>query len=171
MIERGASPDLAKLSKMVKTVERIEDNKALANYYMSSSWKTENNTSSYLRKRSKDKWQNGSYVPYCCEGPYEVGNPNKRFKSEPTKPKTLDKGKEQNQALYQRQAPKEANNKPTAGPSKPTHGKLCFACGKSGHFANDPTCKRYGKSQLFAIREDEEINSLSDNELVVHLVK
>ncbi|KAE9392565.1 hypothetical protein BT96DRAFT_1000207 [Gymnopus androsaceus JB14] len=29
MIERGASPDLATLSKMVKTVERLEDNKAL----------------------------------------------------------------------------------------------------------------------------------------------
>ncbi|KAE9384332.1 hypothetical protein BT96DRAFT_1008187 [Gymnopus androsaceus JB14] len=36
MIERGASPDLAMLSKMVKTVERIEDNKALENFYLTS---------------------------------------------------------------------------------------------------------------------------------------
>ncbi|KAE9385043.1 hypothetical protein BT96DRAFT_1007435 [Gymnopus androsaceus JB14] len=36
MIERGASPDLATLSKMVKTVERIEDNKALKNFYLTS---------------------------------------------------------------------------------------------------------------------------------------
>ncbi|KAE9397191.1 hypothetical protein BT96DRAFT_941129 [Gymnopus androsaceus JB14] len=36
MIERGASPDLATLSKMVKTVEHIEDNKALENFYLMS---------------------------------------------------------------------------------------------------------------------------------------
>ncbi|KAE9383766.1 hypothetical protein BT96DRAFT_1008808 [Gymnopus androsaceus JB14] len=36
MIERSASPDLATLSKMVKTVERIEDNKALENFYLTS---------------------------------------------------------------------------------------------------------------------------------------
>jgi len=36
MIERGASPDLATLSKMVKTVERLEDNKALETFYLKS---------------------------------------------------------------------------------------------------------------------------------------
>ncbi|KAE9396141.1 hypothetical protein BT96DRAFT_996960 [Gymnopus androsaceus JB14] len=36
MIEHGASPDLATLSKMMKTVERIEDNKALENFYLTS---------------------------------------------------------------------------------------------------------------------------------------
>ncbi|KAE9392563.1 hypothetical protein BT96DRAFT_944529 [Gymnopus androsaceus JB14] len=36
MIERGASPDLATLSKMVKTVERLEDNKALEIFYLKS---------------------------------------------------------------------------------------------------------------------------------------
>ncbi|KAE9391580.1 hypothetical protein BT96DRAFT_945272 [Gymnopus androsaceus JB14] len=36
MIERSASPDLATLSKMVKTVEQIEDNKALENFYLTS---------------------------------------------------------------------------------------------------------------------------------------
>lgn len=53
MIERGASPDLAKLSKMVKTLEGIESQKALTNYYVSSSKKTEKLESSYLKKRMK----------------------------------------------------------------------------------------------------------------------
>lgn len=41
MIDRSASLDLAKLSKMVKTIEHIEDNKALADYYVMSSKKTD----------------------------------------------------------------------------------------------------------------------------------
>ena len=35
--------------------------------------------------------------------------------------------------------------------------KLCYACGKPGHYANDPKCERYGKPRLFAIREDDSI--------------
>ena len=53
MIEKGASPDLAKLSKMVKTVEHIEDNRALANFYIVSSKKTQQIQSPYLNKRSR----------------------------------------------------------------------------------------------------------------------
>src|SRR6201999_3837582 len=49
MIERGASPNLAKLSKMVKTVERIEDNRALANFYIASSRKTQERESLYFK--------------------------------------------------------------------------------------------------------------------------
>lgn len=40
MIERGASPDLASLSKMVKMVKWIEDNKNLSEYYIASSTRT-----------------------------------------------------------------------------------------------------------------------------------
>ena len=55
MIEQGASPDLAKMSKMVKTVERIEDNKALADFYISSSKKTKLSESNYLNKRLRNE--------------------------------------------------------------------------------------------------------------------
>ena len=39
--------------------------------------------------------------------------------------------------------------------------KLCYACGKPGHYAHDPTCEWHGKPHLFAIREDD---SLEDPE-------
>lgn len=169
MIEEGASPDLAKISKMVKTVERIENHKALANYYVSSSKKIEKTPSPYLKKRYKTERREGRYQPFRREENTNVRNDGRYSsgtKPDNQYPKSSDKGKERATAPAAKPASKETGyaKKPNTGSIKNTHGKLCFSCGKPGHFANDPTCKRYGKSRLYAIREDEVLDPPSDDQ-------
>ncbi|KAE9401749.1 hypothetical protein BT96DRAFT_991747 [Gymnopus androsaceus JB14] len=55
MIECGASPNLTTLSKMVKTVEHLEDNKALKIFYLKS--KTSVEEPDDFRYKSNVKWQ------------------------------------------------------------------------------------------------------------------
>ena len=60
MIDQGASPDLAKLSKMVRTLQCIEENNALKDYYIKSSKKTCFEPT-YLTKRLKEENKSGNY--------------------------------------------------------------------------------------------------------------
>ena len=63
MIERGASPDMASLRRMVRVVQRVEDNKALMDYYVSSSRKTQPTESAYFTKRVKIERRSGGDRP------------------------------------------------------------------------------------------------------------
>ena len=60
MIERGATPELPSLNKMVKTVARIEDNKTLTDYYISTGKKARDVESPYFIKRMKNERREGS---------------------------------------------------------------------------------------------------------------
>ena len=67
MIDQGVSPDLAKLSKMVRTLQCIEENNALKDYYVKSSKKT-CFKSTYFTKRLKEECKSGNYpLPKCAE--------------------------------------------------------------------------------------------------------
>lgn len=75
------------------------------------------------------------------------------------------KGKEHMNAPPKPSSKEQNAKRPNVGPSKSPHEKLCFSCGKVGHFANDPSCKQYGKARLYIMREDKDLNPLSDHHL------
>src|SRR5215471_233719 len=157
MIERGAVPEYASIRTMVKTVQRIEDNRVLQNFYVRNQKPSDPKDSKYYVRRIRRERNEGPKQrdgkPISLEGKlYRIVRKNKqnpKLTEESNKrftPRTNDKGKAR------------------ANPPAQTTQKLCYACGKPGHFANDPTCERYGKPRLYAVQEESESQQEESND-------
>ena len=157
MIERGASPDMASLRRMVRVVQRVEDNKALMDYYVSSSRKTQPTESAYFTKRVKvERRSGGDRPPQRSEyaSTVKTDGKNQQYSRTTTeRPKASTSQNRGHKSYDNHRVTTESVviNKSNKDSKLTEHSKLCYACGKPGHYANDPTCKRYGKPRLFAI--------------------
>ncbi|KAJ3767868.1 hypothetical protein FB446DRAFT_651431 [Lentinula raphanica] len=162
LIDKGAVPEYAKINTIVKAVERIEDNRVLQNYYVSSSRKKSKEIS-YFNKRSKYEKKTSSEPPPFKPKPVMVdGKPYKyvRFSKQP---KHAGRVQSISAPQYKGKDLSREHNKSkrdsTGEKRKPIDkgSQLCYACGKVGHYANDPTCERYGQQRLYSIQEDDQM--------------
>ncbi|KAJ3720047.1 hypothetical protein C8R42DRAFT_643332 [Lentinula raphanica] len=161
LIDLGAVPEYAKINTIVKAVERIEDNHVLKDYYVSSNRK-KGKESSYLEKRSKFERKLSNSGPDYKPKPVMVdGKPYKyvrfhkhdkpagRIQNLPTNP---NRHKKHEQDRGKSKGITEGDRHKTSG--KPS--QLCYACGKVGHYANDPSYERYGQSRMYSIQEEDQ---------------
>ncbi|KIK51937.1 hypothetical protein GYMLUDRAFT_64535 [Collybiopsis luxurians FD-317 M1] len=157
LIDRGAVPNYAKIATMVKAVERIEDNRVLEDYYISASRRQlGTRDSSYFTERLKREQRNTPYNSASFRNTNAAHNGQnlqlvKTMNSLPgvqiQQPNTTTSGKPSVNSNS------NVTTKPTVKSNTMPH-KLCYACGKPGHFANDPKCERHGKSHLYAIQDE-----------------
>ncbi|KAJ3717171.1 hypothetical protein C8R42DRAFT_724803 [Lentinula raphanica] len=158
LIDNGAVPEYAGIQTIVKAVKRLEDNKVLQNYYVSSTKKPQN--SSYYANRLK-KEQKYSNAPSTSSKPIILnGKPYKavHYKSSEKPAGSFKRMNAPPENKYNKQ--KVDSNKPVDNkkPNK-SSAQLCYGCGKIGHYANDPKCERYGQPRLYSIQEEETENS------------
>ncbi|KAJ8087820.1 hypothetical protein PM082_006670 [Marasmius tenuissimus] len=165
MIDRGAVPDYSDVETMIRAVQRYEDDIALKKYYLNrknrpeSSGNTNNHSNRYqthgpdANNRSRPQ---GRPDPARMIGGKRF-KPARRSRSrskdrERTTTRKPGSGFKFGQFKSNNAPPK--GDKPKVSRTEAEQKKLCFGCGQSGHYANDPTCSRYGQPRLFAIGED-----------------
>jgi hypothetical protein len=167
LANQGIVPEYAKLRTMVKAVTRLEDNRHLEDYYVTSRKKPGIEDSKYLTKRIRRESKvqpSGSTGPY-KSGPVIVkGRPfqlvKRRFSNYKAKPVRTE-----NTLRSTGQVTNSKSSKPKPSGDASTR-KLCYGCGKPGHFANDPTCERYGQPRMYVIQEEDEQEEIESPPIV-----
>ena len=119
-------------------------------YYVSSSRKTQSTESAYFTKRVKvERRSGGDRPPQRLEyvSTVKTDGKNQQYSRTTTERPKASTSQNRGHKSYDNHCvtTKSVVINKSNKDSKPTeHSKLCYACGKPGHYANDPTCERHG---------------------------
>ncbi|KAF5366686.1 hypothetical protein D9757_013576 [Collybiopsis confluens] len=175
---------------MAKEVQRIEDNRELEDYYIRTHRESSASNSklqNYVRKRTKQDSELKEIHYNIEQNDTEEDTPtfkrliidgkkyNVRYQPKNDQRNSYTKNnKYRNNTRhtgYNKAQNENSNNRnrhTNIDEKNKTRNKgltrLCYGCGKSGHFANDPVCEQYGQPRLFALGEPSIDREESDKE-------